>query len=1246
MNDFSKIFNLQKALKERTAECDSLKKKLEKFERERQQWENQKRALEAKQPMDVQMLQGQKRELTMQLNREQAEKQELFLQINSLIAQLAEANRDTSNSEECNMLKVENEKLNKQIADILVVQSQLNTDVHNLQEEMQRKNEEVEKAQDESKRLRLIMNNEKIQLESSIEELKRDLQMKSAALQSLMLAKQDVTINEADSAMITRLTVENEELRDQIDEMENEVKKRVSEIEELKLANEKKLRNLESELDSMRENAKENKAKLSKQSDEIEKLQSELNSVQQNMEKREAELSFLQKNETYEISQLRDALEKHKLDAEEKNKRLEESQKNLMECEEKCDALKKDSEAKLKQGNDTLVDVREKFEEEIRQQKTRFNDLKQSLKMEEMRTQEAEQEAKNYQIKITDLEEELKILKMQIDIQHNSDEQVRLLREELKQAKHKIAAQAADLEKAETDADEAERSTRETIDELEEEVRSLQEKLKIVEIGEENQSKRLLLAEEEMIKNQEIREKYKKKCEMLAKELEEVRAALAEANAILEKFKVENEKLSAKASLEDEVLTLATSLQSARDEISAKHDEIAKLRKELREAHEENKHLLMDIDVQTQALQQDVQLARSECDEVKKEMEKCKNDRIAQQEEDDLILAGLRKEVLKFEEQMIEKEKMFASMRSDLELKHQKMLLEIKQQYEQQIVGLNKEMEELKASENGKIDELNAVMTNLRKELAIKGGGNIASFRNDQFHELGEDKKTQNLDLSPRTDFEEKLAALKECIADVLEEKLSLEQNDFQQIMINKAIQTDEMIEEGRHIISVNNDDEEEALKCIDKNVVLLKREIDNFDCNNHADRNCSTNSGQIWKSKSNSEVWNLRAELAFLKKQIKDEEMDRKCLENHIQMLQATIQENEEILNLIKEKEMNTKGDNRDFEKHLNPFVEQIEKLKMELQSVREYGEQYKREVEERDLDIASLKKDIENLTNEIISSKAHLDENSRLEERNRLIEFENKNLVDECSSLKAKLTKLQNQLIEVENENITKHIDEVKNLNQQLDKARQACELSGAEMDRLREQSENLSKEVNHLRNFLNIANTEKEQLKTEATERMKEMEQLLRERMELEVARKQLDEAIAKGERQAQELAKLKSQNKDDVEGLERDRQQELHNLHQQIQTIEEKWELKCKKSETNAQAARKELEKLTKTNETFMEDIERLTNELGIERKRIIDLGVEKMRLLSEIEELRNEFDAFKMKNIQEEDSTEVKKKVKA
>lgn len=381
-------------------------------------------------------------------------------------------------------------------------------------------------------------------------------------------------------------------------------------------------------------------------------------------------------------------------------------------------------------------------------------------------------------------------------------------------------------------------------------------------------------------------------------------------------------------------------------------------------------------------------------------------------------------------------------------------------------------------------------MTNLRKELAVKVGS-VASFRIDQHREF-QNREVQNLDLSPRSDFEEKLATLKECIADILEEKLLFEQGDCQPVMINKATQTLAEIEEGRHIISVNNDDEEESLKCVDNDGLLPEREICNFDCN-HANRSCGTASEPIWKSKSSSEVWSLRAELAFLKKQVKDEEMHRKCLQKHIQVLQATIQGNKEILDLVEETEKDIKSDKLEIEKHFDPFEEQIEKLKRELVTVQECREQYKREVEERDLDIASLKKDIENLTNDIRSCKTRLEESSHLEERNRVIEFENKNLLDECSSLKMKLKKLDEQLIEVKNETIKKHVDEVKDLNQQLDKARQACDLSKAEMDRLREQSENLSKEVNHLRNFLNIANTEKEQLKTKALEQLKEMERL---------------------------------------------------------------------------------------------------------------------------------------------------------
>lgn len=70
------------------------------------------------------------------------------------------------------------------------IQTQLNNDVHSLQEELRRKTAEVESCKEDAKRRLDLLENEKSKLQESIEGLERELQMKSAALQSLMLAKQ------------------------------------------------------------------------------------------------------------------------------------------------------------------------------------------------------------------------------------------------------------------------------------------------------------------------------------------------------------------------------------------------------------------------------------------------------------------------------------------------------------------------------------------------------------------------------------------------------------------------------------------------------------------------------------------------------------------------------------------------------------------------------------------------------------------------------------------------------------------------------------------------------------------------------------------------------------------------------------------------------------------------------------------------------------------------------------------------
>ncbi|VDK19773.1 unnamed protein product [Anisakis simplex] len=169
--------------------------RVRKLSRRSVQWENQKRVLESKQPMDVQQLQREKRELTMQLDREQNEKQELFLQINTLIAQVAESSRDAADQQTSAVLQAENDSLKTQLANIQKIQTQLNNDVHSLQEELRRKSLEMDSAKEDAKQRLAFVEEEKSKLQENVETLQQDLEMKAAALQSIKLAKQVTRLN-------------------------------------------------------------------------------------------------------------------------------------------------------------------------------------------------------------------------------------------------------------------------------------------------------------------------------------------------------------------------------------------------------------------------------------------------------------------------------------------------------------------------------------------------------------------------------------------------------------------------------------------------------------------------------------------------------------------------------------------------------------------------------------------------------------------------------------------------------------------------------------------------------------------------------------------------------------------------------------------------------------------------------------------------------------------------------------------
>uniref|UniRef100_A0A9J2P6S3 C2 NT-type domain-containing protein n=1 Tax=Ascaris lumbricoides TaxID=6252 RepID=A0A9J2P6S3_ASCLU len=691
------LSNLIKALKEKTLECDSLKKKVEKFERDKQQWENQKRALESKQPMDVQMLQREKRELTMQLDREQNEKHELFLQINTLIAQVAEANRDAAEQQNSALLKAENDSLKSQLGNIQKIQTQLNNDVHSLQEELRRKTAEVESCKEDAKRRLELVENEKSKLQESIEGLERELQMKSAALQSLMLAKQDKRSG-VDAATIERLTSDNEELTKQLTDTAKQV---VAESEQKSLLN-KQIEELRGELNAMEEKAARHEAEKLKNQKELEKKTAEAAEYRQRVEllqsssgDREKQITTLERKLSerqsaheammLELANLKAIVDASKSDNEIMKLRLEESQRTAKENEERCAEMQTNlqvganaahgleakiaaSEAKLRAAEERT----QKFELELERHRDETKKLSGQLSEQEQRNAEAQLEMKTSNAKIETLEVEIKNLRNQLDAQHGIDEQVKHLREELRLAGERNAALIEAIQKTENDADEADRSNRETIEELEEEVRSLQEKMRVMEGGEEERLNKMADLQSEKAKFEQKSRDAENKVLSITKDLEVARAELSKFELTIEQMRAENNKLMAKASLEDEVLTLATSLRTAHDDIrqyrmltcedcaspgSAKQEEIGKLNKEIRNLREENDRLTPS-EKQAESL-------RAELIDLKQQFENIKEAEIAQ-------------------------------TRSELELRHQQTLLDMKKHHELRITEMEQQIEHLK----------------------------------------------------------------------------------------------------------------------------------------------------------------------------------------------------------------------------------------------------------------------------------------------------------------------------------------------------------------------------------------------------------------------------------------------------------------------------------------------------------------------------------------------------------------------
>lgn len=530
------VLDLKKDLKERTSEVDNLKKKLQKAERDRQQWETQKRQLESKLPVDVQLLMAQKRELTMQLDREQNEKHELFLQINSMIAQLAEAQP----AGEVERLRSDNSELQRRLEEL---ESSSSKESSRLEADLQQARQECEVMKHQNER-------ERRKMQSDLEETKKELHMKAAALQSLMLATQNVS-------NVEKLKEENEELTKILTETEaaltaarKEIEKKTEEIAQL-------LR------------TSEESASSSKQLELFEKKLSDAEKVlHEEMSTKEA----LKKSCEQLINDGKQAEEKLK----EWRLKHEEDQKTIDDLKREIEQLEQDAEAaaaknrrwEFEQGEElkTLTETLMKFEATLKEKDEKLNAVRVELLAAQSRAEQAEADLKAKEQLVTNADRRAQQLQAQLNAKGSTDKEVELLRDELRKAEERHQEVLERHQKAEATALESTQGQKQLAEEL-------QKKLEESCAARADTESKLSALQ---VKLQSSSEQLNEKKEIIKRLETEITTVQAE-----------KKRLESKASLADELTTLMDSLTAVRAENGQYQEEIRALHGQLQEVKEE-----------------------------------------------------------------------------------------------------------------------------------------------------------------------------------------------------------------------------------------------------------------------------------------------------------------------------------------------------------------------------------------------------------------------------------------------------------------------------------------------------------------------------------------------------------------------------------------------------------------------------------------------------------------------------------
>ncbi|PIO77378.1 M protein repeat protein [Teladorsagia circumcincta] len=510
-----------------------------------QQWETQKRQLESKLPIDVQLLMAQKRELTMQLDREQNEKHELFLQINSMIAQLAE----TQPAGEVEKLKSDNRELKRRVEEL---ESSSAKESSRLEADLQKARHESEVARHQSER-------ERRKIQDDLEETKKELHMKAAALQSLMLATQD-------NGNAERLKEENEQLTNLLNETEAALSTAKRDLQRKNVEIAELIRSSEDSATS---------------SEQLEMFEKKLSDVEKVLKQEMATKEALKQSCEQLLSDGKQAEEK----LNEWRLKHEEDQRTIAELKNDIEQLEKEAKDMVARNRrweferdeevKTLTETLMKFEATLSEKDSKINAIQVQLLEAQSRVEQAEADLKAKDQLVVNTDRRVQQLQAQLDAKGNTDKEVELLREELKKAEDRNDLVLERHQKAEAAALEAAKGQKQLLDELEKKLEAADERRT------ETESKLSALEDKLKLSNDELNEKKEH-----IKKLEQELVGLQN----------EKKKLESRASVADELNTLMSSLSAVRAENGQYQEEIRALHEQVREVKEELERSMEECD--------------------------------------------------------------------------------------------------------------------------------------------------------------------------------------------------------------------------------------------------------------------------------------------------------------------------------------------------------------------------------------------------------------------------------------------------------------------------------------------------------------------------------------------------------------------------------------------------------------------------------------------------------------------------